>query len=855
MITLLFRLETLLPAAAWVRLRDFAALQPQYWLGLMALVIILLLYKIRAMQSREAEYEELSRRSDRREKVHESRYRELLDNSSDIVYTHDLDGNLITWSKAGELIAGYSQRELSRSNIEDLVPLDRRPEFHELLRQMSAGSDPARFELVIRAKDGSPVTLDVSTRPITQDGKRIGVLGFARDVTARRRTEEALRNSELRLRTVVSNAPVILFSFDNAGILTFCEGKGLSGLGLDPAALTGRCVRELESVLPGLSAAYVHAASGEVAAMIQEAGGIAYECQLVPVYGEGSAPLGIIGVAFEITERKKSEEEAHRARQAAEAASRAKSEFLANMSHEIRTPMNCILGMTELALDSKLNADQREYLEMVQSSARSLLSLINDLLDFSKVEAGKLELDLAPFSVGELVESTVKGLAFRARQKGLQLTLDVTAAAGLFLGDAGRLRQVLTNLIGNAIKFTDKGSVAVAVRPTLQTEREAILCFEVTDTGIGIPADKQSLIFEAFAQADGSTTRRYGGTGLGLSISRQIIELMQGKIEVKSAPDTGSTFRFTVRLAKIVQPAAVIEAPAAQSQESRAGGLERSQVARSALRILVAEDNPANQKLILYLLQKQGYAVELASNGVEVLAALEKHGPEAFDLILMDVQMPRMDGIETTLMIREREKESGDRIPIVALTAHAMKADFDRCLAAGMDGYVPKPIHRDELLQTIERFSRKTGQEAGFAGPSPLPGEVFDAAESLDQAGGDTELLRELAQIFLQISPLQLQEVGRAISARDMAGLGTAVHALKSSIANFSAKAALQAAALLQHKASEGDGKQIEEAYEALKDEVARLAGSLQEIVQSEHSEGLQRPGLEPAPAPLADAR
>ncbi len=820
---------------------------PVWWLGLMTAVILLLLYKIRAMKSRTSEYEELVRRYARREQTHERRYRELLDHSSDIVYTHSLDGKLITWSKAGELITGYTQRELFQTNIADLAPPDRRPEFRELLRQMSEGCGAATFEFVVLAKDGSQVTLDVSTRPITQEGNQIGVLGFARDVTARRRTEEALRNSELRLRTVVSNAPLILFAFDADGVLTFCEGKGLAGWGLDPATLTGRSVRELESTLPVLSAAHAGASSGEVVTMIQEAGGMVYESRLVPVEGPGGRPAGLIGVAFEITERKKSEEEAHRARQAAEAASRAKSEFLANMSHEIRTPMNSILGMTELTLETALNADQREYLELVKTSAHSLLAIINDVLDFSKVEAGKLELDLAPFNLKELVESTVKSFAFRARQKRLQLTLDVApAAGGLFLGDSGRLRQVLTNLIGNAIKFTDTGSVSVTVCPELQTQSEAMLRFEVKDTGVGIPADKQRVIFEAFAQADGSATRKYGGTGLGLTISRQMVELMQGKIGVDSAPGAGSAFHFTVRLAKIVQQMARIDAPPALSRVHFARGAEHGKPAHLPLRILVVEDNPANQKLVCYILQKQGYTVELANNGHEALEVLERSGPAGVDLVLMDLQMPGMDGLSATGVIREKEKKSGDRTPIVALTAHAMKGDFDRCLAAGMDGYISKPIQRDQLLQAIERFARKSGREDGAARRFPVPVEVFDMAQSLDRAGGDVDLLLELAQIFLQISPRHLEEAAHAISVGDMTSLGNAVHALKSSMGNFAAKAAFQAALFVQQKIGEGDLRQIEEAYELLRIEAGRLTEALEEVLEG------SGPGMVP---PAADKK
>jgi PAS domain S-box-containing protein len=820
-----------LPAVLSPSVRSSTGLlnRPECWLALIAVTLFVLIQRVWAMRSREREYAELLRRAAQREGTLERRYRELLDNSSDIVYTHDLNGKLITWSKAGEVISGYKQRELSGRHLLDLVPADHRKEIEAILRAMIGGRGPATFELVILAKNGSPVTLDVSTRAITQENKQVGVLGFARDITARKNAEEALKQSELRLRAVVTNAPVILFAFSSEGILTLCEGKGLAALSLDPESLVGTAVQDLEAAMPGIGAAYQRAMSGESVTALQEVSGRIYETQLVPVHGD-STVTGLIGIAIDITDRKRSEEESQRAREVAEAASKAKSEFLANVSHEIRTPMNCILGMTELALDGPLTAEQREYLELAKTSTNSLLTIINDILDFSKVEAGKLELDLARLSLSEMLETIVKHFTLRARQKKLKLGYHVAPGTpDLLLGDGGRIRQVLTNLIGNAIKFTENGSVTVRVGTEFQSESEAVLRFEVADTGIGIPREKQQMIFDAFAQVDGSATRRYGGTGLGLTISRQIVELMDGHIGLESEPGKGSRFHFSIRLQKVKEssqpgPAALVT----RKGYSRVAGPETQ--GREGVRILLVEDSPANQKLMLYMLRKQDYEVVVANNGLEALAALDKAVEGAFNLILMDVQMPQMNGFEATRVIREREKESATHIPIIALTAYAMKGDQERCMEAGMDGYLSKPIHRDHLLEIIERLARRTRLGNGSAVLAPSS-EIFDIARSLQRVGGDADLLRELTRIFLQVSPELMEDAQQAMAAQDHVRLTRVCHSLISSLGNFSAKAAFEAASVLESKLAGQSAADVEQAYQLLKQEIGRLRPALETLV------------------------
>ncbi|MGH9326985.1 MAG: ATP-binding protein [Terriglobia bacterium] len=573
---------------------------PAWWISAVVVITILgLLLKLGALKSREREYAEFVRRAAEREAMHEQRYRELLDNASDIVYTHDLEGKLITWSKAGELITGYEQQELVQRNLVELVLPERREAVRAWIRQIVEGQAPATFELVITAKNGHPVILDVSTRIITRGGGRAGILGFARDITA----------------------------------------------------------------------------------------------------------------------RKHSEEEAQRARAAAEAASRLKSEFLANMSHEIRTPMNGILGMTELALESDLSPEQREFLAVVKMSADSLLDIINDILDFSKIEAGKLELDSAPFSLRYLLETTLKPFMIRARQKGLHLACDFDPRVpdGL-MGDSTRLRQVLTNLAENAIKFTEKGSIRVSVQAVALNQDQVVLRFDVTDTGIGIPPEKQQIVFEAFTQADGSTTRKFGGTGLGLTITKKLVSMMGGEINVQSEAGQGSAFSFTLPFPLTQNSFREASGQSVLASEAIAPpALESFAVPREAgpsPRILLAEDNAANRKLILHLLQKQGYTLEAAKDGREALAILEKAGPSGFDAVLMDIQMPHMNGFEVTRIIRHNEDGSHTHLPIIALTAHAMKGDMERCLQAGMDGYIAKPIDREELYATVGRFTARGAEHS-----------------------------------------------------------------------------------------------------------------------------------------------
>ena len=840
----------------------------------------------------------------------------------------------------------YSVRVVSHGHDELGVLMDG---FNEMLEQIEH-----RDAALQEAHDQLEVRVEQRTKELQQE------------IVERKRAEQTLIESEEKFRALVESTSDWIWELDAQGRYTYSSPQVRNLLGYSPEEVIGEFPFDL---MPQDEAARLLPIVGammerhepisvlENTNLHKDGRIVIFETNGVPFFHLDGALAGYRGIDHDITERKLAENELKKAKEAAEAANQAKSEFLANMSHEVRTPMNGIIGMTELALDTELTPEQKEYLDAVRESADAMLTVVNDILDFSKIEARKLDLDPTQFKLRDSLVDIVSTLALRAHEKDLELICHVVPdVPDAVVGDVGRLRQIVVNLVGNAIKFTDSGEVVVRIEKESEIQDEITLHFSISDTGVGIPARKLQMIFEAFSQADGSTTRKYGGTGLGLAISTQLVEMMGGRIWVESKVGKGSTFHFTVRLSihdnqqvcmepvnlgdlhvlvvddnstnrrilkemltgwqmrptvvesgqaalvtmerareagdpftlalldmhmpemdgftlakrikqtpelahttlimlssagqygdaacslelgislYLLKPIkqsellsgiiSVLSKPAATEDQPFAAASQPAEGVRS-LNILLVEDNRINQHFAVRTLEKRGHKVVVADNGKNALAALEK---QEFDIVLMDVQMPEMDGLHATAAIRENEKTTGKHIPIIAMTAHAMKGDKERCLEAGMDGYVSKPIQADELCEAVESLATGRGRIKVDASSD----EAINVKLVMAQLDGDLSLLKEIVGLFLDDCPKQLSSIRDAIERGSAQDLERAAHAFKGSVGNFGASAAFEVALNLERIGCDGDLGRADEAMRALEIEVDRLSKALMNLVVEE---------------------
>ena len=835
--------------------------------------------------------------------------RTLIDHLPDSIYVKDAQGRFVAANLAAAHIMGATSPDnlLGKTDY-DFYPQEQAAEYRADEDQLLQLGQPLVNKNEPHQDPAGNLRTVLTTKVPVRDsqGKVAGLVGISRDITERKEAEDALRREKAFADIAIDSIPGLFYVLDAQGRFTRWNHRMEGLTGLSTETLRGRdalltIVEEDREIIANKIREVFQKGQAEAEARFlakDEVRDFWFTGRRMDV---GPASY-LVGSGVDITERKRAEDELRAAKAAAEAANVAKGQFLANISHELRTPMNAILGLIDVALPKAIDPTIKDCLQTAKGSADLLLTLLNDLLDSAKIESGKLELESLPFSLRSVLDQTTQVLAFRASEKGISFSCHISPEVpDALVGDQVRLRQVLLNLAGNAIKFTERGEVAVSFRvveglgveeglgtrdwrledgarpgtpesetliPNPQSPIPSVtLEFAVRDTGIGIPQSDLDRVFQPFAQADPSTTRRFGGTGLGLAISASLIRMMGGRVWVESKPGQGSTFYVTMRLPLAKELPPDFAAPVAIAT-----------AACAPLSILLVEDNPANQKLATYILQDRGHRVEIAGDGQEALSLTEQR---RYDVILMDVQMPGMNGLEAASAIRKREagqglgigdwglEETGSanlilipnppslipfpRVPIIAMTAHAMKGDRERCLAAGMDGYLSKPVNAQEMIGLVESLAKKGLGRQGLGNrdgglerdnppnlipnpqspiPSPNPQSlipIFNRQEALSRCYGEPEVLREMAGCFFCEVDSLLPQMRAALEKGDLLEVGRLGHRMKGTVVYLGAERAKQAALRVERfcESSGGTPAEAQEAINALEHECTVLKAVL----------------------------
>lgn len=695
----------------------------------------------------------------------------VLDNVLDGIITINRLGIIESFNPAAKNIFGYTADEVIGKNIKMLMPEPYKNNHDSYLRNYLE-SGIAKIigigrEVIGKRKDGSTFPMDLAVSKF-YIGDNIHYVGIVHDISERKATEAALEKAlKDDLKHTVKNIQGLVFKYqrndDEEFVYTLSEGILAQDLNMTTEIIRNQrpCDIYHQELASFLTTNYEQAFAGNYVNYVMNLEGKAIYVSLSPIV-ENGVVKEVVGSGIDMTERMKMEDELAFTRDKALEASKLKSQFLANMSHEIRTPMNGIIGMTDLLHDTKLDTEQKEFVNTVHESAQSLLTIINDILDFSKMEADKLEIDQVVFQIKPLIEGIAEILLSKARSKGISLlTFIDPAIPPQLVGDPVRLRQILLNLADNAIKFTDQGSVMIHAELVTTSKNHPTVYFSVIDTGIGLTDQEIGRLFQPFSQADGSTTRKYGGTGLGLAISKRLVELMDGEIGVDSEKNNGAVFWFNLSFKNAEQ---TISDKAVHVIESEN---QATTCANPNTHLLLVEDNPVNQKVANYQLKKLGYSVDAVTNGREAVEKLTTH---TYPIIFMDIQMPEMDGIEATKIIRGMRGTKGDT-PIIAMTANAMQSDKERYLNAGMSDYLSKPVTLGQLEEVLNKYINKKEED--------IP--PIDAQKLKNTYGKDEDILKDFLLTFTTSTPALLNQLQGYLDKKDRKSVSEIAHGLKGS--------------------------------------------------------------------------